>query len=306
MKVSIIGIGKVGSSLAFTLSNRSFIDELVLIGRSPDAVMGDVLDLRHGQLFAEAPTRIVAGTLADTADSDVIAICASAPTPAGLTDRLSLATANVSLMQQLLPEVARYAPGAVIVIASNPVDVLVHFALKFTGFPAGQILGTGTLLDSARFRQLLADDLQIHMEDIRAYILGEHGDSQFAAMSCASAGGELLAATPSRYDMAKQAAGAGFEVFRRKGYTNYAVALAAAHIIKGIAANTRHTMPVSLQVDGFLGVDDVCLSLPAVIGRRGIERILHPSLNEQEQQAFLHSAATLRSCIQQLQQNLPS
>jgi L-lactate dehydrogenase len=297
MKVSIIGLGKVGSSLAFILSTRSFIQELVLVGRTPESVMGDVLDLRHGQLFVEAPTRIIAGTAADTADSDIIVLCASAPTPANMADRLALAPANVALLQQLLPPLASLSPDCKIVIASNPVDVLVYFALQFTGFRPQQIIGTGTLLDSARFRQLLSEELQIHMEDIRANILGEHGDSQFAAMSCANAGGEPIEATPARYDMAQQAAHAGFEVFRRKGYTNYAIALAAADIIQVIATNTRHTMPVSLKVDGFLGVDDVCLSLPAVIGKNGIERVLHPALNEQEQQAFLHSAAVVRDTI---------
>lgn len=304
MKVSIVGVGKVGSSLAFILSTRSFIEELVLVGRNPESVMGDVLDLRHGQLFVEAPTRIVAGTMADTADSDIIAICASAPTPPGMSDRLAMAGANVALMQSMLPTLARYSPDSRLVIASNPVDVLVYFAGVFTGFAPGRIIGTGTLLDSARFRQLLADELQIHMEDIRANILGEHGDSQFPAMSCANAGGEPIEATPARYEMARQAARAGFEVYNRKGYTNYAIALAAADIIKGIATNTRHTMPVSLKVDGFLGVDDVCLSLPAVIGRRGIERVLHPALNAEEQQAFLHSAEVVRHCIRRVEASL--
>lgn len=306
MKVSIIGVGKVGSSLAFVLSTRNFVQELVLVGRSPESVMGDVLDLRHGQLFVECPTRIVAGTLADTAGSDVIAICASAPMPSNMADRLSLAPANVALMQGLLPELACLSPDSKIVIASNPVDVLVHFALEFTGFEPRQVIGTGTLLDSARFRQLLGEELQIHMDDIRANILGEHGDSQFPAMSCANAGGEPIDATPARYALAQQAARAGFEVFNRKGFTNYAIALAAADIIQVIALDTRHTMPVSLKVDGFLGVDDVCLSLPAVVGKRGIERILHPQLNEQEQEAFLHSASVVRKVIESVREQAPA
>lgn len=297
MKVSVIGLGKVGSSLAFVLSTRSFIRELVLVGRSRESVMGDVLDLRHGQLFVEAPTRITAGLAEDTAGSDIIAFCAAVPTPPDMSDRLAMAPDNVALLAGILPELARLSPNAKVVIASNPVDVLVHFAIRLTGLPARQVLGTGTLLDSARFRQLLAEELQIHMEDIRANILGEHGASQFPAMSCANAGGEPLDPTPARYALARQAAQAGFEVFQHKGYTNYAIALAAADIIQVIASDTRHTMPVSLKVDGFLGVDDVCLSLPAVVGAAGIERVLHPSLNAQEQQAFLHSAEVVRQSI---------
>lgn len=300
MKVSIIGLGKVGSSLAFVLSLRNIIKELVLVGRTPGSVMGDVLDLRHGQLFVEAPTRISAGTLADTYDSDVLAICASAPMSADMTDRQDLGPANVKLMATLLPELARHSPNAKLVMVSNPVDILVHFAIQMTGFAPHQVMGTGTLVDSARFRQLLAEEIQIHMEDIRAYILGEHGATQFPAMSCAFAGGEQIDDTPRRRELFRQASQAGFEVLKRKGHTNYAIALAAADIIQCIATDTKHTMPISLKVDGYLGVDDVCLSLPAVVGKRGIERILHPKLSESEQQSFLHSAASLRKIIKQI------
>lgn len=300
MKVSVIGLGKVGSSLAFVLAIKSFVQELVLVGRNKSAVMGDVLDLRHGQLFVEAPTRIVAGEVDDTANSDVIALCASVPTPTDMHNRLDFAPANVALLRELLPELARRSPHSKIVIVSNPVDVLVHFALEITGFKPHQIMGTGTLVDSARFRHLLAEEIQIHPEDIRAYILGEHGDSQFPAMSCADAGGEPIDPTPARYALAQQASQAGFDVFRHKGHTNYAIALAAAYIIQCIATDTRHTMPISLKINGFLGVDDVCLSLPAVVGKNGIERILHPKLNEQEQQAFLHSAAVVREVIRKV------
>lgn len=297
MKVAVVGLGKVGSSLAFVLAIKNFVQELVLVGRTRESVLGDALDLRHGQLFVDAPTRIVAGTVEDTAGSDIIAICASAPTPRDMQSRLQLAPANVALLRALLPDLARLSPQCKMVLVSNPVDVLVHFALQITGFKPNQIMGTGTLVDSARFRQLLAEEIRIHQEDIRAYILGEHGDSQFPAMSCADAGGEPIDPTPARYALFEQASRAGFEVFKHKGHTNYAIALAAAFIIQCIALDSRHTMPISLKVDGFLGVDDVCLSLPAVVGKNGVERVLHPSLNAAEQQAFLRSAAIVRSTI---------
>ncbi len=302
MKVSVIGLGKVGSSLAFVLSLKSIVKELVLVGRTPESVLGDVLDLRHGQLFVEAPTHIRAGDLADTRDSDILAICASAPMSPGMQDRQELGPANVKLMASLLPDLASYSPNAKLLMVSNPVDVLVHFAIAMTGFPPHRVMGTGTLVDSARFRQLLAEEIQIHMEDIRAYILGEHGATQFPAMSCAFAGGEMIDDTPRRRELFRQASQAGFEVLRLKGHTNYAIALAAADIIQCIATDTKHTMPISLRVDGYLGVDDVCLSLPAVVGKKGIERILHPKLNHEEQAAFLHSAATLQRIIHEISQ----
>ncbi|WP_111495059.1 malate dehydrogenase [Marinobacter bohaiensis] len=298
MKVSVIGMGNVGSSLAFVLAMKHIVKELVLVGRSRESVLGDVLDLRHGQLFVSTPTQVNAGTLADTAGSDIIAMCASVPTPKHMRSRMELAQGNVDLMREIMPELARLSPESTIVMVSNPVDVLVHYALKFTGFRPNQVLGTGTLVDSSRFRQLLAEELRIHTEDIRAYILGEHGDSQFPAMSCAEAGGEPLDPTPGRFALFEKASRAGFEVLKHKGCTNYAIALAAAFIIESIALDAKHTMPVSLRVDGFQGVTDVCLSLPAVIGGNGIERVLHPRLNEREQQAFLHSASTVRNVIE--------
>ncbi|NVD36716.1 malate dehydrogenase [Marinobacter lutaoensis] len=297
MKVSIVGIGHVGSALAFVLTLKNIVKELVLVGRTRESAKGDVLDLRHGQLFVDTPAQVTAGTLVDTAGSDIIAMCASIPTPKDMRSRLELARGNVELMRQLMPELARLSPGCKVVMVSNPVDVLVHYALEFTGFRPHQVIGTGTLVDSARFRQLLAEELRIHSGDIRAYILGEHGDSQFPAMSCAGAGGEPLDPTPGRYRLFEKASKAGFEVLKHKGCTNYAVALAAAEIIECIITDAKHTMPVSLRVDGFLGVRDVCLSLPAVVGGNGIERVLHPRLNEQEQAAFLHSAQVVRDAI---------
>lgn len=301
MKVSIIGMGHVGSSLAFVLATRNFVRELVLVGRTRESALGDALDLRHGQLFVQSPTQILAGELADTAGSDVIALCASVPMPKGEPNRLALAQGNVDLMRDLMPDLARLSPNGKILMVSNPVDVLVHFALEFTGFGPHQILGTGTLVDSSRFRQLLADEVRIHAEDIRAYILGEHGDSQFPAMSLAEAGGELLDPTPARYALFEQASRAGHEVLKHKGHTNYAIALAAAEIIHAIAHDSRRTMPVSLRVNGFLGVSDVCLSLPAVLGANGIERVMHPALNQSEQEAFLHSAEVVRGAIASVQ-----
>lgn len=300
MKVSIIGLGKVGSSLAFILSLKSVVRELVLVGRTKESVMGDVLDLTHGQLFVKAPTNIVAGTIEDTKQSDIIAICASVPTPKTMQNRMELATENVKLIKTLVPQLARLSPQAKLLVVSNPVDVLVHFAIEFSGFDSCRVMGTGTLVDSARFRQLISDEIQIHVEDIRAYILGEHGNSQFPAMSCAVAGGEQIDATPERYAMAKQAAEAGLEVFKYKGYTNYTIALAAADIIQCIIEDTKHTMPVSLQVDGFAGINDVCLSLPAVVGWRGIERILHPHLNIEETSLLKNSALAIRKVIDEV------
>ena len=260
--------------------------------------MGDALDIAHAQSFVEVPTRVIAGTLTDTANSDILAICASVPTPPNMADRASLGPANVQLMRELLPPLVKHSPRAIVVMVSNPVDALTYHAIEITGFPAERVIGAGTLIDSARLRHELSLEVGIHSNDLRAYILGEHGGSQFAAMSCATAGGEAIDDTPQRRELIKRVVRAGLEIFNYKGHTNYGIALAASAIVEAIALDTKHTMPVSVAVDGFLGVKDVCLSLPAVIGRGGVERILHPRLNEAETNAFRASADAVRRQIE--------
>ncbi len=298
MKISVVGVGRVGSTLAFALSQRNFVHEMVLVGRRREDTMGDALDIAHAQSFVEVPTRVVAGTIADTENSDIIVVCASISTPPDMADRAALGPGNVKLMRELLPPLAKRSPRAILVMVSNPVDTLTYYAIQLTGFPAERVLGSGTLIDSARLRHELSLEVGIHSADLRAYILGEHGGSQFAAMSCATAGGEAIDDTPGRQELIKHVVGAGIEIFNHKGHTNYGIALAATAIVEAIALDTRHTMPVSVAVDGFLGVEDVCLSLPVVVGRGGVERILHPRLNESEAGAFRASAAAVRRQIE--------
>lgn len=298
MKISVVGVGKVGSTLAFALSQRNFVHEMVLVGRNREVALGDALDIAHAQSFVEVPTRVVAGGVDDTAGSDIIAVCASMPTAAALADRAVLGPGNVKLMRELLPPLAQLSPRAIFVMVSNPVDVLTYYAIEFTGLPTARVLGSGTLIDSARLRHELSLEVGIHSSDLRAYILGEHGGSQFAAMSCATAGGEAIEDTPERRKLIAHVVKAGLEIFNYKGHTNYGIALSVTAIMEAIALDTKHTLPVSVAVDGFLGVRDVCLSLPAVVGRNGIERILHPHLNETEAQAFRASAATVRRNIE--------
>lgn len=297
MKVTIVGMGKVGSTLAFALTCKSLASELVLLGRSEQSVLGDVLDLEHAQSFVPVPAKIRTGSLNAAAGSDILVICASVPSPAVLTSRAVLGPGNVKLMRELLPPLAAGSPDAVMVMVSNPVDVLTHFALEITGWTPNRILGTGTLIDSARFRRMLSVELGIHSDDLRAYVLGEHGPTQFAAMSCASAGGESIEDTPHRRQLLRTAARAGHTIFEHKGHTNFGIALAAAEIVEAIARNTLHTLPVSTRIDGYLGERDVCVSLPAVIGRNGIERVFFPHLNQEEEQSFHASAASVRDQI---------
>ncbi len=300
MKVTIIGPGKVGMSLAYTLMLKGIAREIVLVGANQEKAEGEALDMMHAQAFLQVPVLVRAGAIADAAGSEVIAICASVPTPDGLTDRNSMAQGNAKLLRALLPEVARAAPTAKLLLVTNPVDVMTWLTLEITGFPPSQVFGTGTLVDSMRFRELLSQQLNIHPDDLRAYILGEHGEHQFPAMSVAQAGGEGIEDTPERRLLCDHAKQLGIEVYRKKGNTCYAIGMAAAYITESILLNEKRTIPLSVRIDGFLDVKDVCLSVPVVVGAKGVERYLHPKLNQLETTQFRAAAHAVRRVIDSL------
>lgn len=297
MKLSIIGAGKVGVTLAFAAMQRNFLREIVLVGRNHTRTAGEALDLAHAQAFMAAPAEIIAGGIADTAGSDVIAFCASVPTPTTLHHRSDLLLGNAQLVRELVPQLCAASPDALILMVSNPVDPLTWHALKASGWPPSRVFGTGTMLDSARFRRALSHELSIHPDDLRAYILGEHGDSQFLAMSTAMAGGESIEDTPHRRDLFHQTAAAGLTIFNLKGYTNFGIAMSAAAILESIALDEKRTMPLSVYLDDYLGVRDVCLSVPVVVGAKGVERLFQPRLNPHEIKEFHASAEVVMTAI---------
>ena len=293
MKISIVGAGTVGVTLAYTLLPKSGVREVLLVGRNRGKAEAEAADLMHAQTFLEAPVVVRSGVLADVADSGIVVVCASAPHPKPFKDRRLLAISNAELMKSLLPEIARVAPDAKLIMVSNPVDSLTWLALQLTGFPPQRVIGTGTLVDSFRYRDLLSRDIGIHPGDLRVYILGEHGDSQFPAMSIAVAGAERIEDNEERRVLAERAKRSGMEVFEGKGNTCYAIAQATALIIRAILLDERATIPVTVRVDDYLGVRGLCLSLPAVIGSAGIVRVLHPDLSPEEQLAFRSCAKSV-------------
>ena len=286
--------------LAYTLMLRGAAREIVLVGANRTKAEGEAMDLMHAQAFLQVPVSVRAGDLADCVGSEVVAMCASVPTPDEITDRNILAQGNAALMKEILPKIAAIAPETKLVMVTNPVDVLTWLALQLTGFPPERVMGTGTLLDSIRFREMLSEMTGIHPDDLRAYILGEHGEHQFPAMSVAQAGGERIEDTPERRALCDKAANAGIEVFRKKRNTCYAIGQAAAYIIESILLDERRTVPMSVKIDGFLGVEGVCLSLPVVVGKHGIERVLHPDLNALEAEQFRAAARAVREVIDEV------
>jgi L-lactate dehydrogenase len=301
MKVSIVGVGKVGSALGLTLVARGIADELILIGRAgkdpqaPNFPAGEAMDLLHASAFTR-PAQVRAGSVADAAGSDVIAICT-----AGSSDHLprdSGYLSNAEIFRQIIPALVEASPESILLITTNPLDAMTTLALQLSKLPASRVLGTGTLLDTMRLRVLLSEKCRIHPRDIRAYVLGEHGDTQFVARSSASAGGARIDLEQSVLsDLEAQTRTAGHDIMRHKGYTNAGVAMSAACIIEAIANDSREVMPVSTLVRGFAGITDICLSLPAVVGRQGVLQTLNIELTHAEQAAFQRSAECVRETL---------
>ncbi|GAB5405748.1 MAG: hypothetical protein Aurels2KO_39790 [Aureliella sp.] len=215
----------------------------------------------------------------------------------GRFDRTTLAEGNVELFRHWVPLLAQASPNAVFIVVTNPVDVMTYVTWKLSGFPSSRVLGTGTLIDSARFRSYLSDHLQIHPDDIRAYVLGEHGESQFPALSVAATGGRTLDADPMIETLFCRTRDAGIEVYEHKGYTNYGIAMATALVIESVLRDSRRTLPVSTLINGLHGVDDLCLSLPAVVGGTGVLRTLTPRLSPEESKLFKQSADSVRAVL---------
>ena len=298
MKIAIIGTGRVGSSVAYALVLKQFCDHLVIAGRSYEKARGDALDLQHTLAFCSRPMRIEACTNEQVMDADIIVITASVDTEGQvITSRIQLGNKNTAMFRKLIPILAANNPDAVLIIVTNPVDVMTYAASKLSGFLPNRVMGVGTLVDSARFRTMLSQEVHIHPGDLRTYILGEHGPNQFPILSSAEAGGERIRDTPRHRELFNQVIEAGFEVYRLKGYTNHAIATATCMVVEAVAFDESRTMPLATRFDDWLGIQDNCFSIPVVVGRSGIIRHLYPEMNDDEQQNLQTAAAVIKSTI---------
>lgn len=297
MKISIIGMGRVGSSIAAALVAEQLCKELVLVDLNRELADAEAMDLRHASCLGGAPMVIRGGAQADTADSQIVIVTASVSLPPGATDRNLYARGNGALLRKLLPDIARLSPGTIMLMLSNPMDALTTLALELTGFPWQRVIGSGTLLDTARWRAAIANCTGVHSNDIRAYILGEHGPNMVPLVSSVNLAGELADDPDFQLQLARQSMQEGVDVFRVRGYTNHAIARSVAMIVAAIAHDTRQTMPVSVWSDGYAGTDGICLSLPCVIGRTGVQRILHPALSDSERTQLQASADSIRQTV---------
>lgn len=298
MKIAIIGTGRVGSSIAYALVLKQTCDHLVIAGRSYDKARGDALDLQHTLAFNSRPIRIEACTNWQVRDADIIVITASVDAEGQvLTSRMQLGDRNTAMFRELIPTLAANNPNAVLLIVTNPVDVMTYAASKLSGFLPNRVMGVGTLVDSARFRTLLSQEVHIHPDDLRTYILGEHGPNQLPILSSAEAGGERIQDTPRHRELFNQVIEAGFEVYRLKGYTNHAIATATYMVIEAIVFDESRTMPLATRFDEWMGIRDNCFSIPVVVGRTGIIRHLHPEMNGDEQDSLRTAAVEIKNTI---------
>lgn len=297
MKITLVGLGNVGATLAYTLVSRGLASELILIDKNPDKALGDALDLEHCQSFLDHPCVLRPGTPGDATGSDLVILTASAPMGTHIRTREELAPANARIFAELVPALAQAAPGAVFVVVSNPVDLMTTLTLEYSGLPPERVIGVGTLVDSARFRTGLSRSLGLHPDDIRAYVLGEHGDTQFPALSAAYAGGVKITDRALCERLLAESAQVGTTIVRSKGYTNFAIASATALVVESIVGDLRRSIPVSTLIQGWHGVKGICLSIPAVIGRQGITRRLLPDLTPEEIEAFRRSAAAVEALV---------
>lgn len=306
LKGVIVGAGQVGLACAYAMMIQNVLDEMVLVDINQDKLIGEVMDLEQGMSFVE-PTVIRAGTMADAAGADVVVITAGAGQRPGET-RLDLVQKNVEILKNLIPDIVAHCPEAILLLVSNPVDVLTYAAWKLSGLPKARVFGSGTVLDTGRFRYLLSRRLDIDPRSLHAYIIGEHGDSEVPFWSHANVCGTPLyhdgMAAGDRQAMDEifqQTKNAAYEIIRRKGYTNYAVGLAVTQIVQSIMRDQNRVLTVSCVIDEIFDIEDVCLSVPAVVGRMGVSRRLNLTLNPHEEELLLQSAQTLRGVIDQIQ-----
>lgn len=300
-KVAIVGCGKVGMSAAFSLIHGGVVNDLVLYGRDKKEIIGEQLDLEHGMSFLPHTRVIATDDYQDLENSDVVVITAGAAQKPGET-RLDLTAKNVAILESILPEVTKYAPDAIVLLVSNPVDVLTYKAYLMANWPKGRIFGSGTTLDTARFRYHLAEFLNVNPRSIHAYILGEHGDSSFPAISNATLGGQPLMTLDSfSEDRARSAfektKNAAYKIIDSKGATYYGIAAVISHIVKQILLDTKSVLPLSIPLHNYYGHSGVALSVPCVIGRGGVERSLEIRLDWEEKQKLEKSVNTVKQYL---------
>lgn len=299
-RVVVIGVGAVGSTTAYTLLLRGRMDELVLIDANADKAVGDALDMNHGMPFIGG-TKVWAGSYEDCADADIVIITAGAAQKPGET-RVDLLKRNVGIYESIIDNVLKYNQDGILLIATNPVDIMAYFSLKKSQWPVHRVIGSGTLLDSARFRYLIGEHLRIDPRSVHAHIIGEHGDSELPVWSLANvAGSDIDISDDVKQEIFVNTRDAAYQIIEAKGATYYAIALALDRIVTAILRNESAVLNVSTLLSDYHGVSDVYLGVPCVVDRTGIREVLNISLSADEKQLLHKSADKLKGLIQSIE-----
>jgi len=308
-KVVIIGAGAVGSTFAYSLAQSGLADNIAVMDLNNDLAEGQVLDLAHGLPYFPA-VKIHTGTVEDYADAQVIVMTAGAKQRPG-ESRLELLQRNAAIIESVVDDIVAQNSEAVLLLVSNPVDVLTYVAHKRSGWPQGRVFGSGTVLDSARFRYLLGKTCGIDVHNVHAYILGEHGDSEFAAWSMTHVGGipfeEYCIKSgldidweSKKEEIIHEVRNSAYHIIGYKGATHFAVGLAMVRIVRSILRNESSVLTVSAVLDGEYGYNDVCIGVPSIVTGKGIEKVLDVELASDEKAAFANSADILKKAIDSL------
>ena len=311
-KVTIIGAGSVGSTIAYTLSNKDIASEIVLIDINENKLDGEVMDIVQGTSF-RAPISIIAGTYEDARDSDIVIITSGIARKPGQT-RLELTQTNVDILKSITPNIVSVSPNALYIIVSNPVDIMTYVFTKISGLPENQVMGSGTLLDTSRLRYALSKHFGIAQRNIHAYVFGEHGDTSFVPWSVTRISGasfeeyeEMMKqyGTPikplDKEEMIEYVHTSGGEIIANKGATYYAVSMAVCHLCSLLVAGDDSIITISAMLHGEYGIDDVCISIPHIVGPNGVQGKVPVKLTEDEVAQLKKSADVLKNIIKDIE-----
>lgn len=310
-KVSVIGAGNVGSSFAFALMIRGVAREIVIVDKNAEKAKGECMDLNHGMSFTH-PTKVYSAGYEGCKDSDIVVITAGAKQKPGQS-RVDLVQANTDIFKEIVPEILKYSKDAIMVVVTNPVDILSYVTMKISGIPSNKVVGSGTVLDTSRFRFLLSQHCEVDPRNVHAYIIGEHGDTELPVWSNATIGGMEIGKycpTCKNFNNCKreeelegifeEVKNSAYKIIETKGATYYAIALALVRIVETILRDENSVLPVSTLINDYYGVDDVYLGVPSKLNKHGVEQFLRIELSEKEQSLLLRSADSLKDIIKNI------
>lgn len=307
-RVVIIGAGLVGSTFAYSLMINGVVSEIVMIDVNQERLAGEVMDLNHGISFVR-PVLVRQGTYADCAGAAIVVICAGSNQKPGET-RIDLLTRNAAIFKTIVTQIQASGSEALLLIASNPVDIMTYITYKLSGYAPGRVIGSGTVLDSARLRFLLSQHCQVDPSNVHAYMIGEHGDTEVPVWSLANIAGvrfdEYCPVCTHRCDplprrqIFEEVKNSAYKIIQGKGATYYAIGLALVEIVESILRNEYSVLTVSSLLQGEYGLEDVCLSLPSIVSIRGVEQRINLALSQEEEAGLIHSATVLKEIQAQI------